>query len=134
MRSFLGAFFLLLFPSLLFLFFKQKQTYFLVIKAHLFGLLSTLRIWFLIIPSFAFNKCQQISHGPYLNFSKAATICPAGWVFGGKQSDWTHAHTVGYCCMYLCQICTWLSRAIYSWCMQLHIVIILTEHTNKSFV
>lgn len=68
------SFFSLFLLSFLFFFFLTDP---FLGNQRTFGLLSTLGIWFLSIPSYAFNKCQQISHGLYLNFSEAATVCPA---------------------------------------------------------
>lgn len=66
-------------------------------------------------------------------------VCPARWVFGGKQSNRMHPHTNNGIQLPGVLLRTGVRpalayRAVYSWCMHLHIVTILTEHTSKYFV
>lgn len=95
------------------------------------------------------NPCHLISKHSFICLPQMPAIVPWAlleFLWGSyslpckmsfwRKSNWTHTQVtpsswLGYCCMYLCQVCTRLHRAIYSWGMQLHIVIILTEHTNK---
>lgn len=60
------------------------KVHFLIIKAHFWS--SHIR--FLNTVSYAFNKKPAITPRPYLNFSKAATHCPA-WLVFFKMSDVT---------------------------------------------
>lgn len=114
-----GAFFFLLFSS------RTKTSPFLGNQST--GLISP-NPWHLISihSSICLQRMPALPHGPYLNFSEAAKGCPVRWVWGGKRGHWTHTsarlHPAdrGHCCTQPCQICTWLNRAVYSWCMQLH--------------
>lgn len=82
------CFFLSLLFSLLFL--KTETDPFLVNQSTFVW--SSLKPWHLISKhSFICLQWMPASiPGPYLNFSEAATVCPAGWVFGGKHSNWKH--------------------------------------------
>lgn len=117
----LGAFFFSFFPR------EPKQIHFLGIKAQVWSF-PTLGIWFLCIPSSAFNKCQHYPMGPTWISLRQLQVAPSDEC--GEVNEVT-GHILLRNALQLTGALLHAPvsqlhltpRAIYSWCMRLHTVI-----------